>query len=1539
MAVEWNKLRHWDNSRNIAFEMLVCQLAEYEPVPDGSTFVKKGAPDAGVECYWQLPDGRELGWQAKFFTSSPTSQQWTQVDSSVKKALDKHPNLQSYTICMAVDRPDARIEGESSFLDRWNDRERKWKCWAAKRNMSVRFSFWGTHEIVERLSRDEHHGRHFFWFNEEILSPTWFQRQLDDAIAAIDPRYTPKLNVQLPISKVFDSLSRSPAFRACFQDAYGDLGKAWPRGSWRIVEEIASDDFANLQEKFQSLIRTAKRFDKQGIEPIDWSEMDSQAREVFEAVVNIERLIADFELNQPEDAGKAGKGSGNSSTRDRLDYAQYDLRRIQGQLREFDDFICSAPAMQANRPALLMVGDAGTGKTHLFGDAASNHVESGAPAVLLLGNRFRDEEPWGQILRMLGLSCERDEFLGALQTAAQISGRRAVIFIDALNEGEGRSMWEKWLPSMLECLKRYPWIGIAVSVRSSYEEWIIPAGLAPDKLIRHVHHGFAGHEYDAAKAFFEHYGIQLPATPILTPEFQNPLFLSCFCLGLHNKRLTKIPTGIKGITSVFDFFLDSVNEKLSKPELLNYDRRSHLVSKAASKLAEWISQANDSMIPREDAKAMCDSLLPNQGYEQSLFRHLLSEKVITETMGFYGDDSEFQDMVMFSYERLADHMVMRKLIDEYVDLQKPETSFAKDQPLGGYFEDESACWHNRGLLDALAIQGPEVLKREIFELIPSVQDSRPVCGAFIKSLIWRDQATFSEACLPYIDAHIACKGRLNSEFLNTVLTTAPIPDHPFNADFLHGTLIKMEMAERDAWWSIFLHDNYGGKGSIDRLIDWAWSDTDRSHISPESRRLAGTALIWFLTSSHRFLRDRATKALVSLFVDRIDVLCQLIPAFVDVNDLYVLERLYAVAYGCALRSNDTNVKASLAQQVYDLVFRDGTPPCHILLRDYARGVIEVAISDGTELDIDQSKVRPPYKSEWPLEIPPEGELEKYGEWSEDMSEKERALLSIYYSVMGFGDFARYVIGCEQKSLQWSNLLLDENRLPTPKEQLEAFEESLTNRQRRAWSYYQIFRRQVEQFREMLDSSPGISPEESQASVAVLSTELEKEERRFRRTLGMRKGDLLSEVVLPYLDDPPVEEDKFDLPPSTAQRWIFKRVLDLGWTVERFGRFDRNVSWNVSRYGSDYRSAHKPERIGKKYQWIAYHEFLAHLADNLEFREDSWSDKPGVYYGPWQLGRRDIDPSSLLKRTYRSHWEPHVTSWWAPTQFNAWEEEPDETLWLNSVDLLPPMTSLPIVTDPQTGREWFVLECFYEWEEPTSPEVDKSDVSRRQIWYGLSAYLVKSDDEENFCSWARKHHFKSHWIHEIQSQIRVFLGEFFRLPAFEYFDNPDNGRNGWTRGNDSQHPLPCDVLVTADSYLHEDGLYDCSIEDTISIYLPASFLVDKMGLAWRGDDGRFFDRADNLVAQDPSIRTAGPKALLVDKKLMSDFLNSKGYRLVWTVQGEKNIQGDWRRDEDISGWMEISGYMRMKDGRALGEAKAYWCMPGSEPERIRTIPIR
>src|SRR5437879_4854978 len=102
MNIAWNNLRPFKNSLNSAFEELCCQLAACEKLPFGSTFKRKGVPDAGVECFWKLPDSTEKAWQAKFFSEQGDSQ-WKQLDKSVETALEKHPDLVTYTICLPFD--------------------------------------------------------------------------------------------------------------------------------------------------------------------------------------------------------------------------------------------------------------------------------------------------------------------------------------------------------------------------------------------------------------------------------------------------------------------------------------------------------------------------------------------------------------------------------------------------------------------------------------------------------------------------------------------------------------------------------------------------------------------------------------------------------------------------------------------------------------------------------------------------------------------------------------------------------------------------------------------------------------------------------------------------------------------------------------------------------------------------------------------------------------------------------------------------------------------------------------------------------------------------------------------------------------------------------------------------------------------------------------------------------------------------------------------------------------------------------------------
>jgi hypothetical protein len=127
MSINWNNIRPLQNSQNEGFEELVCQLARHEEIPNSKRFIRKGKPDAGVECFWILENDDEWAWQAKFFTSSLNTTQWGQLDSSIKTVIAKHPKLKKYIVAIPTDPSDARLDRERSMLKKWGEHVKKWK--------------------------------------------------------------------------------------------------------------------------------------------------------------------------------------------------------------------------------------------------------------------------------------------------------------------------------------------------------------------------------------------------------------------------------------------------------------------------------------------------------------------------------------------------------------------------------------------------------------------------------------------------------------------------------------------------------------------------------------------------------------------------------------------------------------------------------------------------------------------------------------------------------------------------------------------------------------------------------------------------------------------------------------------------------------------------------------------------------------------------------------------------------------------------------------------------------------------------------------------------------------------------------------------------------------------------------------------------------------------------------------------------------------------------------------------------------------------
>lgn len=1326
MSVNWNNLRSWNGSQDKSFEELCCQLAASESIPKGSRFFRKGTPDAGVECFWRLPSGEEWGWQAKYFHYAPGQTQWKEMNESVTTAISKHPNLVKYTICLPIDRSDARNDNQKTMMMKWDEHVEKWQQFAISKGMSISFEYWGQSELATRLSSEHHRGRHWFWFKEECFSNSWFSDRVDEAVANARDRYSPDINIDLPIRSNLEALGRTPVFFSHIDSLYSNACTSL-RDLRSVVNNYSlingyEQIFKLTSRLFNEFLKWVKRDENYQecliIAPIDWENIhklsEQLLKEIQERISIVRELI---EIRRKED-----KESNLSS--DENDYQLHRLYDFYPKISKIVDFSESINSKLSNNPAFLLLGRAGQGKTHLLCHTAKCDSRSSMPRLLFHGEQFRNEEPWSQIIQLSGLNCSHEEFLGALEAAGQANNCRILIFIDALNEGEGNRLWVKFLAGMLTTLARYKWLGVCLSVRSEYEKYIIPETLDESKIIRQEHIGFGDLAYEAVEKFFSHFGIE-PSTPVLLPEFNNPLFLKLLCQSLQKEGLTRVPTGLHGITTIFNFFISSVDRKLSRQ--LDYDTTERITAKAIESLADEMAKRRMNSLPLDESKKIVNAFLKSDSYEKSLFRNLESEGVLTVIPDYWrSENQEFAESVRFTYQRFSDHMITKRLLEQHFDIRNPKKSFSSKSYIGKMLKDEQTCSKNSGIIEALSIQLPELYKKELPDLVPHIATLHIMREAFIESIVWRNSKSFSPSTDKYIDEQVFSDKYTFETFWDRIISLSTIPDHPFNADRLHDHLYQFELADRDEDWSILLHELWGTGSAVDRLINWAWEDNDKSRFDDEVIRLAGITLAWFFTTANRFLRDRATKAMVRLCERRISVLCEIIEQFTGVNDPYVSERLFAVAYGCAMRTNDYNSMKALAEDIYRLVFESGEPPPHILLRDYARGVIEITQHRGIQLDIDIERVRSPYHSDWPsIVIKEADELKKWGEWKDEMPDKNWAQVSLYGSVMGdtLGDFSHYVISGLH---EWSSWRIGDQVKPTHKELHDEFLKSLTKRQKEAWDSYISIKKNIEYYR-------SLEPEQRKE---VFKKEFGEEELEsllisaklnFENTLSRnsKKKTLFSEEIELYVSEPSryYHEGHFD--GQLARRWMITKIIEMGWTVDRFGSFDRNVN----RYSMHGREPNKPERIGKKYQWIVFHELLGRLSDNFRLFEDEWSDRSIEYHGPWNIGhRRDIDPSNLLKSTSREdRLGANRVVWWFTEKIESWKEPVDDIKWMKNNSDLPSVKNIIQVTNPENRDNWLTFKGFYEWEQPVPPGEKRFEKKGRNLWYILRCYLVKKVD--------------------------------------------------------------------------------------------------------------------------------------------------------------------------------------------------------------------
>jgi len=462
--LDFNRLRSGPDGWRGAFEDLVRQLGRLQPPPNAIEFrhIHGAGGDGGIEAYWRLSGGNEHGYQAKFHTK-PGDIDWGALDRSIETAISTHPNLVTIQVAIACDLTDAVAgrRGRTAW-QQWETHRDRWCELARSAGRVVNFLFWGASEIEEMLAKSEAAGLRQYWFGEGVFTSDWLKKHFDSTMAALDERFHPEDHVDVDTRSAFDGLRRNALWReslALHLSEILDQHVRGPEGDPTVEAKFTA--LATAVETFRGLDADIQLPAELPFPTQTWIDVVSNVRDAAHAASQSLRSV------QP-----SASASGSTD----VDYARHRISKLREALNKLDDTLrCPAKVADDARFALFS-GRAGSGKSHLLAAEVQKTLDDSEPAIMLLGTDFSGAEPPAALIaRRLDLSASttQEELLGMLDASAERAETRALIVIDALNEGGGARYWRDRLLPFVKAVFARPRLALALSCRTEYQDYLI----------------------------------------------------------------------------------------------------------------------------------------------------------------------------------------------------------------------------------------------------------------------------------------------------------------------------------------------------------------------------------------------------------------------------------------------------------------------------------------------------------------------------------------------------------------------------------------------------------------------------------------------------------------------------------------------------------------------------------------------------------------------------------------------------------------------------------------------------------------------------------------------------------------------------------------------------------------------------------------------------------------------------------------------------------------------------------------------------------
>ncbi|MFJ7274667.1 hypothetical protein [Kitasatospora sp. NPDC098663] len=931
---------------------------DFAPAIDG-TLLALRPPDGGLEACARLADGRMVGIQAKYH--GKLSSALGAVDKSIESALTRHPDLTDLLVFLPQDFTAGG--GDTPGTKQWRTATDRWAAQVhrARPGSPMRFRAY-TRSDIERAIVSLAEEAIPAYFDPSYLRLSDLHRHAAAAAHTVRRRRG-RVEFQPPplatfLSDTLTELDSPSALAGRLTEAATSL-RVWD--GWRpTLDDLPAQSAGPTVRATRSWTRcdrdrvlcaeqldaTASLLDRENrVDPQSLRGQIDQALQVCGRVAK-DITVTHDELMEAVCAAKP------------FDPLPYEHRAALGRLlATLDDLqacgrrlrtLCDDPALAARQTGALLVGGGwGTGKSYGLGSWVHERITDGAPTAFVCGHEFGPDEAFEAQLplrvspgtRAHGLR----DLLAALQQQALLTGRRAVLAVDALNEvrclhGDVRTAFA----SLAELVRAYPLVTLVGTVRMDTRP-PGPAGAAEASGTRV--HGFlwnpgVSRPSQAWRVYQDMYGLPELLLPPDVSELRRPLILAVLAWCLHRSpKPTPAPIVTPTVGDLFESWL----------LILDGDYAAHLddthglragpspappppplVTLACEVLAERVGQEGTL-----GYRAACQALADTPGLTDPavLLRWL-------ENAGVLALDPDTR-RVRFAIQRFAEHIRAVNLLRG----RRPSRAVGRivrevDRARGDDPESAQRVAHQR-MLEALAGATPHVIKgAELSNLVP--RRHRPlVADAVLESLEGRDPKLVGDSSRAFLIRQLRDPGSAPNA-LYSVLVNATCHKHPLGVEFLQNQLASWRRGRferRFAGPVVDLLTDPDGIALLRRLIRWAESIGPRGEAVVEE---VTSLLLWLAGVGHHSFRDACIRTAADLWVDRLELISQQLTRFGHRRDELVAEATWLAAYGALVRSSPADPDRRITAAITRAIARP-----HLRIHDAVLAVRGVLHPDAT----------------------------------------------------------------------------------------------------------------------------------------------------------------------------------------------------------------------------------------------------------------------------------------------------------------------------------------------------------------------------------------------------------------------------------------------------------------------------------------------------------------------------------------------------------------------------------------------------------------